>query len=160
MYHPKKKRIFRPFDPRGKGLDSEGFAGTIFRLFIKPILRQKPEGIHREDWFDFMFHVEQRTIEEWMALEPFKMPGSLVLSHKLYAAGLGESCVRLGDSLWVRIDAAIPDRIEVEVVNYQCRTNLFILTGEHWRHLRKKIKPVLKTWERDSEMGKPYLIRK
>jgi len=159
-YLPKKKRVFRPFDPRGLGMDSEGFAGQIFRLFIVPILLQKPDGVDRQDWFDFMFHVEHRKIDEWSCVAPFKMPGSLVLSHKLYAQGLGESLVRLGDSLWVRTDSALPGRIEVEVVNYQFRTNMFILTDYDWRVIRKNIKPVLKIWERDTALTKPYLIRK
>lgn len=123
-----------------KSAFEEGSVGEIFKLFIRPLLRYKPENISLDMYMDMLFHEDTRTIFRYVVATPFTMPGLLCAAAHVKLQGLGVRAVGADQTVWVRHDSTVPDVTEIEW-NGAGREQIFSLDTSQWNsvapHLKK-----------------------
>lgn len=110
---------------------TEGHIGLIFQKFIQPLTRYKPEGMDLKHWWDWLFHVEERTITRYLVTKGFQMPGLLCPAPLMKVQGIGFRRVKAGDTLWVRTDSVVPDQVDIEW-HGAGRQQIFCLNSTEW----------------------------
>jgi hypothetical protein len=99
---------------RKKHALEEGSIAEIFRRFIAPLSKYKPEHMGLDAFWDKLFHVSTRDIERYTVSKGFKMPGLCFIAPTVKIQGVGPREVKRGDILYVRTDATTPNLIDVQ----------------------------------------------
>lgn len=122
------RRFFALFDEEANGEASA--MRDIGRLWILPIVGEKPKAMGLQTWLEKMFHTEERTIHRFFAEQPFQMPGLLKITPEYMVPGMGYRKIKPGIELWVRRDSTRPDVVEIEC-------DIGRGSAMHWFHLTK-----------------------
>ncbi len=97
----------------------EGSLKEFGRLFIAPFIKYKSAGDTLENFLDNMFCVNDRTIERYKCLTPFRMPGNAFdFSYKAmfeYNYQVPRN-VQVDQIMWIRKDITMPGRIDIELI--------------------------------------------
>jgi len=125
-----KKRVSkRIMDPkRRESVFTESvYLKRIAELFILPLLRYCPKNRSLEDFLEFLFCVDTRTIKRYTVIKPFRMPGSLKINENTLRNFDGVREVKKGIEIWVRYDTTRPRIYEMEVVGPKKKSQLFLV---------------------------------
>jgi hypothetical protein len=115
----------------------------IYRYFIQPLLRNKPQGVNFHDWMDEVFCAKDRFITRYHAQSDFVMPGMYCLTPTRLAPGYGKRDVKVGYEVWVRKDLTMPDRIDVEIFAGQgLKNSVYALTRHEFDQISLHLKEV------------------
>lgn len=132
-----KKRRAKPRDK--KNPRDEGYLADIAKIF-EPLINLKPPGMDMYGWMEYLLHVGTRTIDEYVCLHEFRMPGLLKVLPLKCIQGIGYRTVREGSSVWVRHDSTDPERIDIEVHNGIGQAQqVFQLEGSQFRSIRRNL---------------------
>jgi hypothetical protein len=111
----------------------QGSIQEVYRRFIAPLVKYKPEAMELKDWMEGLFHHKDRDISRYVVTIPFNLPGLYHLSANQKVQGLGSRWLFAGNVLFVRQDLTQPDIVEVEVVGGHGKENrMFSLTLQEW----------------------------
>lgn len=119
----------------------EHAAGDIFKKFLAPLSRYKPDELDMGQFWECLFHVEERTIQAYKARASFKLPGLYYLSGNVKIQGVGPRQVKRGEYLFVRTSNLDPNRVDVEH-NIRDEEHVFALNSSEWGWVRLKLEPV------------------
>ena len=113
---------------------SEGYIGEIFKLFIRPLLRFKPETMSLQMYMEMLFHADTREIKRYITREPMTMPGLLCVAPHVKYQGVGYREVGSDQTLWVRTDITRPEAIEIEWLG-SGKEQVFYLNLSEWNSI-------------------------
>lgn len=114
---------------------------TIYKWFLMPLTRFKPQTVDLTLWWDHLFHVSDRTFQQFEVKNFFRMPGLYFERPSVKIQGAGERKVFARDRLVVRFDASAPDAIDVELIRDD-HSETFQLTGSEWRGVQPYLRPL------------------
>jgi hypothetical protein len=127
------RRFFALFNESGSAMKEIG------RLYIVPLLKQKPRSMGLQTWLEKMWHVDERTILRYTVEQPFKMPGFLKSTPELLIPGTKRRrMVKVGSDLWVRTDSTRPGVVDVELADQKgpgAGDSWFQLTKSEWERV-------------------------
>ena len=145
---PRRKRKRRIRIPA-----NQGSLAYISAIFIKPLLRHRPDNMSVADWLNYLFCTHQRSIKEYLVKEEFEIPGRYRVLPTRNALGKkdGFRKLTLGSSIWVRVDSTVRNRLEVETQNARGgKSQLFELTAKQWKTITPFLKQAPKRRKRRS----------
>jgi hypothetical protein len=88
------------------------------------------------DWYALLFHLDTRTIQQYVATKDFKMPGLFWLAPHMKTQGLGYRRIKEGTGLMIRHDS-INDSYDVEFFGGESeRTQVFTLDLHEFNSIR------------------------
>jgi hypothetical protein len=112
---------------------SEGSLADIYRHFLGPLIRYKPNSLSIKDWMEVIFDSSNRDVTRYVCKAAFKMPGLYYAAAGVKVQGIGYRQVEPGTVLWVRMDARQPDVVDVELFTGQGgKDQIFCLTRSEW----------------------------
>jgi hypothetical protein len=120
-------------------LDMLATVEVIRKGFILPLLDLKPETMTDRFFIEEqVFHFSERLIQDFFAVEPFKMRGNLWITPHKKVTGLKHRDLQSGTEFCVRRDATIPDCIDVEITRGAGKDtgNVYTLTVKEWQKIR------------------------
>lgn len=121
----------------------QGSLAYIYKYFISPLIRHKPQGTNLHDWMDAIFCADERIITRNIVTKKFKMPGAYWMSSSKLVTGYGNREIKVGYKVWVRKDTTMPDRIDVEVRSGQgLKHGIFALTRREFDSIKGKLEEV------------------
>lgn len=125
---------------------TQGSLADIYKHFFGKLLIYKPPQMELNDWMETLFHFRERDIIRYEAVTPFKMPGLFCQAPHVKVQGIGYRQVEVGTPIFVRLDLATPNSIDVEFMGGQGGADqVFNLSGDEWRrvarHLREAERP-------------------
>lgn len=131
---------------------NQGSLAYISAIWIKPLLKLRPEGMSVANWLNYLFCTHQRAIKEYLVKQDFVLPGKYRVLPTRNALGKKEGYRKLnsGSSIWARVDSTIKNRVEVETQNAQGgKPQLFELTAKQWKTISSHyLKPAPKRRKR------------
>lgn len=117
---------------------------SFYHNFLKPFLGEFKlhEGQKQfEEGVEAFFNVEARPILWCRATSAFRMPGKMWRTPSepyTLVEGVGRRQVTVGSAVVVRLDAAMPARVDVEFDD-----QVFVLTHAELAVIQTKLKPVV-----------------
>lgn len=127
----------------------------INAIWIRPLLRMRPANMSVAAWLNFIFLTHERSIDEYVALETFSLPGLLKDLPLRVSANQKKVFrkIKIGTSIWMRRDTSIPDRFEVETTNgVGGKVQLFQLTGAEWQGIQRFMRTAPKRRKKRKEL--------
>ena len=109
MVKPKKRSKKRRWRPA-----KQGAVPKLVEYIFTPLIKLRPDGMDIKTWLEYLFHIDERTIDKYISNEYFKMPGMCRLPGGSVVQGIGYRDIKPGDVMFVRIDTTMPDRIDIE----------------------------------------------
>lgn len=132
VFATRKRRRVQPLD--------EGHLKKILDLFFMPLCKYRAEDDTMKSFFEKLFDVDRRTITRYTSLNDFDLPGLYKMLPSKPIQGFGYRGIRSGMHLFVRMDAADPERIEIEVHNGQGKKEqVFQLSPAEWRRIKRHL---------------------
>jgi hypothetical protein len=143
-------KALRRLKRRHKKPIQQGVLDRIATLFIKPILKHRPEGQALQRWLPELWGTDERPIRMYHASKDFRLPGKQWLTPTRPVPGRRPT-VRKGKLLFVRFESV--GKIVVEGSFGRSRSEeVYQLTGEEWDMVRGNLvehvpKPLWNSWE-------------
>lgn len=112
---------------------TQGVIADIYKWFIGPLLKYKPEAVTLKEWMEYLFHYAERDVLRYVARKHFRLPGLLYLAPAVKVQGVGTRRVKPGQVFWVRRDASAPEFVDVEYQGGHGRPDqIFCLSLQEW----------------------------
>jgi hypothetical protein len=112
----------------------------IYLILISPILKLNPNFYHVQDWLDSVFSVSNRIIKRFVVKKEFKMPGILKETSVMIPPANYREAMK-GDQIWMRLDKAFPELIDVELLNDETQKSIvFRLTRYQAKRIAQNLK--------------------
>ena len=113
----------------------------INRLFIKRLMRFRPESYGLKDFLDFIFHYKTRDIETYVVTKAFAVRGDYLERPENRVEGyVGFREVKKGALVIVREDMTLPNMFEMEIFLGQGgKDTVFRLNYDEWSWTRERI---------------------
>lgn len=117
--------------------------------FFEPLIKSRPDHIPFRDWLEnVIFHVHERTIEAYVTLQGFRMPGSYYWLPTKPIQGYGRRAIKPGTEIIARFDSRQPDVVDVETITKQReQPRVFRLTRDEWDRAKANLKKNLEPYE-------------
>lgn len=116
----------------------EGAIKDIYKLFIRPLLKVKPDIMGYKHWLDGLFHTDTRSIQRMIVKKSFRIKGRFHVAADITVPGLGCRIAKEGQLVWVRHDTTKKDLFELEIQNGPGRKwQWFDLTCDQWFNVTK-----------------------
>lgn len=96
--------------------------------FFKPLMDFKPSGEMLREWLEFLFHTKYRTIDSYMVINQFNLPGKHWVTPTQHSNTSGRRNMITDSILTVRKDFR-DNHIDVEISHPE---QVFRLTFEDW----------------------------
>lgn len=118
--------------------------------FIAPVGKTRPRGTDRRLFIEeIFFHVSQRTIDRYLVLQKFRMPGLRRDVATSPVKTTKKDIIRTSQKLLVRIDTTMPERIDISKECHHSRHEKFYsLTRKQF----EQIKPFILKVEDDKPL--------
>jgi len=109
----------------------------IFRPIVKAYVDSVTTEFAYEKLYEAIFHAKGRDIIRYKAAHEFRIPGLYWETPNIRIEGNGKRKVKVGDKVLVRMDVAMPNRIDVQrdVDN----GDNFSLTKAQWNSIKRKL---------------------
>lgn len=131
---------------RGKGRPHNNeltFLEKIATLFIKPLLKHKPDRMETHTFLESLFHVDTRSINRYLAIRDVVVPGLFINTPLSPEQGRGYRHISAGKEVFVRKDTTTPEKIDIQFLGgVGKKDQVFQLTSEEWRSVRRFLKKI------------------
>lgn len=119
-------------------------AEWIAHKLLVPLIKHKPPEKNLVTFmWDDIFHLHERSIDEWRVLRDFDMPGLFCVAPTQKDQYRGYRKIKRGDVIWARKDITIPNQVDVEVEWKNDRVkeeSVFVLTDWEFNRIKKYMK--------------------
>jgi len=138
-----KRSEYNKYRTSDKGKDdkkslSEEAAGDLYKMWIKQLLKHKPDEVDKRDWLNLLFDIENREIFHIKFTKEITIKGKRRISHSSWIKDNHPSRYILRNyPVTVRYDARVPSVYELEV-----NGNLFKIDREEYEQIKKYSLPL------------------
>lgn len=139
---PRRKGIKRK--PRNHPLD-EGSLQEIMDFFVEPLIKHKPAQLDLLRWLEeIVFLTDERVIQSFKVVRPFKMPGLFRIIPSKPIQGFGPRSVFAGSVIWVRRDVTTPYYDVEAFIGQGKKEVVFMLDEDEWSYVVRHLEPIPK----------------
>jgi hypothetical protein len=111
---------------------------TIYEKFIKPLRIYCPAEWEEQEWFAYLFNIDNVTIETYYAKSGFSVPGLYKDTPLRPIQGIGYRYIQPSMPIWVRKDNRRND-YDVSFMGNGIE-QVYLLTDSEWYMIRPRLK--------------------